>query len=57
MAGLANQINDLDERLLAELYKPELWDDFNRHHAHVYARMAAFLDKNGVVHNMARVSG
>ena len=40
---------------LEELYKPELFDRFNRNLVHHYRRMRDFLDRNGMAHNMLPV--
>lgn len=42
--------NDLDA-----LYEPNLWDEFNARFRDNYRRMADFLDRNGMSHNMATV--
>jgi hypothetical protein len=42
--------NDLDT-----LYHPDLWAEFNTRYRDNYRRMAAFLDRNGMAHNMATV--
>jgi hypothetical protein len=39
-------------RPLEELYRPELFDAFNRNYGAYYRRMAQFFDRNGLSHNM-----
>jgi hypothetical protein len=40
---------------LETIYQPSLWDEFNARYRDNYRRMAAFLDRNGMAHNMATV--
>jgi hypothetical protein len=40
---------------LDAIYQPGLWDEFNARYRGNYRRMAAFLDRNGIAHNMAAV--
>lgn len=48
-------LDDIEADALEGLYRPDLFDRFNRNFVHHYRRLRDFLDRNGMGHNMLAV--
>lgn len=46
-------LDEMEQQPLSALYRDDLWDAFHDHYPAAYRQMAAFLDRNGLAHNMA----